>query len=99
MTGEIFHRNSELSINICSPEEWNNWRDGKLYYRRNHLYSETAVNEYMKQNFRAVLEQTPQGYGFDSFWDFFNNSANTFHIDFLTPKGEEIMVFGKRENY
>lgn len=99
MMGETFSRKSEFSINICSPEEWNNWYNGKLYYRRNHLYSETAVKEFMKQNFRSILEQTPQGYGFQDFWDFFDDNANSFHIDFLTPKGEEIIVFGKRENY
>lgn len=99
MTGETFSRRSEFSINICSPEEWDDWRNGKLYYRRNHLYSETAVKVYIDKNFRSFLGQTPQGYGFQDFWSFFDNSASTFHMDFLTPKGEEIIIFGKREDY
>jgi len=83
----VFETNSSSvhSLCICTEEEFDAWKKGKLYYDSwNDKFIKNSVNEWDEDN------QTYEDF-FEESWSY----LETYEEHFTTPSGDKMVVFGR----
>ena len=81
----VFETNSSSvhSLCICTEEEFDAWKKGKLYYDYwNDKFTKNSVNKWNEDN------QTYEGF-FEESW------LETYEEHFTTPSGDKMVAFGR----
>lgn len=108
----VFETNSSSthSLQICSKEDFDSWKMGKLYFldgwRDSGFFTEEELMEIVKNDYHkklykgdgsreSVLEYF-KGDGMQSFDEYFDDEYLEIFEEYYTTKGgEEIVAFGK----
>lgn len=81
----VFETNSSSvhSLCICTEEEFDAWKKGKLYYDYwDDKFTKNSVNKWNEDN------QTYEGF-FEESW------LETYEEHFTTPSGDKMVAFGR----
>ena len=92
----VFETNSSSvhSLTMCSAQQMQDWRDGKLFYKkygREDWVPATPKLLAMDPEDRMECEEV---YTYDEFWDNLDEGYEGFEDSYTTPNGEKVFAFG-----
>ena len=83
------------SLTMCSGQQMQDWKDGKLFY---HKYGREDWFPVTPELLAMDLEERMEGeelYTYDEFWESLDNGwAEGFERSYTTPNGETVYAFG-----
>ncbi len=87
----VFETNSSMthSITICTKEEYEKWKKGELLF---DIYNKKFIPKEKVEPVDKFVIYYEDDYA--TYDDYFNDYY-TFEVEYTTPKGDEIVAFGK----
>ena len=100
---------STHSITMCTSSQYDQWKNGELYWARwsDCFVTKTEVEEKMAKDREAYFARYPRCSEEEFLEDFLNDEGyytfndycekidyETFHDEFTTPSGETVIAFG-----